>query len=108
AFPSVRSFDNRHSKEVRQHFVPLFEKHHLKAAFEHHEHAYKRTKPINGVTYLGDGCWGVKNKRHPQANDSFAHTASTHHVFLLTIDNTRCTVEALAPDGTIFDSVTLD
>ena len=32
----------------------------MQLAFEHHGHAFKVTHPIKGVTYLGDGCLGVK------------------------------------------------
>lgn len=46
--------------------MPLFEANRVKVAFEHHDHAYKRTYPIrdgrisdNGVVYIGDGLWGA-------------------------------------------------
>lgn len=66
AFPSVRDFDNTVSQRVREHWVPLFERYGVRVAFEHHDHAYKRTCPLrrgecspDGIVYLGDGAWGT-------------------------------------------------
>ena len=49
----------------RKHWVPLFEKYRVPVVLEHHDHTFKRTKPLldglahdNGVLYLGDGSWG--------------------------------------------------
>ncbi|MCB1136903.1 MAG: metallophosphoesterase family protein [Chlamydiia bacterium] len=67
AYPSVRELDAKKSPDIRQHWVPLFEQYRLPIAFEHHDHAYKRTHPIrdgkvdqSGVVYLGDGALGCK------------------------------------------------
>jgi hypothetical protein len=72
AYPSVRK-DEGTTLEIRQHWVPLFEKAGVSAAFEHHDHAYKRTHPLlggkvqdapaKGVTYLGDGAWGASIRK---------------------------------------------
>lgn len=67
AFPSVRSFSNQTSAAIRRNWVPLFERFGIKVAFEHHDHAYKRTVPIReeaidperGIVYFGDGAWGA-------------------------------------------------
>ncbi|QVL31757.1 metallophosphoesterase family protein [Telmatocola sphagniphila] len=57
----------------RIHWVPLFEKYRVPLVLEHHDHTFKRTKPLlngmpdsNGVLYLGDGSWGrIRNPRTP-------------------------------------------
>src|SRR5690625_7699759 len=66
AWPSVRNPDWEQSVRVREHWVPLFEAYGVRVAFENHDHAYKRTRPIrnnrkdpSGVVYFGDGAWGV-------------------------------------------------
>ena len=66
AYPSYYPYNGITPKKIRTHWVPLFEEYHLTAAFENHNHAYKRTYPIkanqidpDGVTYFGDGSWGV-------------------------------------------------
>jgi acid phosphatase type 7 len=70
AYPSIKRLDNTLSTIVRKHWIPLFEKEGLQVAFEHHDHAYKRTFPLmnnkphpQGVVYMGDGAWGVKKAR---------------------------------------------
>ena len=57
-------------QEIRKEWAPLFEKYGVDVAFENDHHVYKRTMPIkhnqvdaNGVTYMGDGAWGVNVDR---------------------------------------------
>jgi hypothetical protein len=66
AFPTFRPLNERYVTVIQREWVPLFEKHHLSVVFENHDHNFKRTFPIknmkqdpDGVTYLGDGAWGV-------------------------------------------------
>src|SRR5262249_15509426 len=73
AYPSVHKIDKEIGAEIRKFWVPSFDTYHLTAAFENHEHAYKRTHPLlagmivaDGVVYVGDGGWGVKNPRAPR------------------------------------------
>jgi hypothetical protein len=56
-------------EDQRTHWVPLFEKYRVPVVLEHHDHTFKRTKPLlngleheNGVLYLGDGSWGRLRK----------------------------------------------
>jgi acid phosphatase type 7 len=65
-YPSVREYTGGGHKRVREHWIPLFEKHGVRLAFENHDHAYKRTFPIfeekvdqRGIVYVGDGSWGT-------------------------------------------------
>jgi len=74
AYPCVRPLSKPVSTLVRNHWVPLFEAYNLSVAFEHHDHAYKRSVLIRngqedptGVLYLGDGGYGVSNPRKPAA-----------------------------------------
>jgi hypothetical protein len=66
AYPSLRAYGDKTQTRVREHWVPLFEAHNVKVAFEHHDHLYKRTEPIrngkvdpSGVVYIGDGSFGL-------------------------------------------------
>jgi hypothetical protein len=66
AFPSVRKWDGSTAKDIRKHWVPLFEEYGVSAVFENHDHAYKRSKLLKrgvvdptGVLYFGDGGWAV-------------------------------------------------
>jgi acid phosphatase type 7 len=62
AYPSRRDAIPGRGLEVLQNWVPLFEQYNVRFAFEHDNHAYKRTFPIRnneispcGVRYIGDG-----------------------------------------------------
>jgi len=71
AYPSFRNPEASKSGKPgtgdgnRKHWVPLFQKYRVPVVLEHHDHTFKRTKPLideaaseNGVLYLGDGSWG--------------------------------------------------
>ena len=73
AYCSVRPNTGEVSQAIRKFWVPCFESGGIQAAFEHHDHAYKRTHPLlndkidsRGIIYLGDGAWGVKKPRKPR------------------------------------------
>ena len=73
AWPSIRHLSGKTKDEIHKYWIPLFEKHGIQHAFEHHDHAYKRTYPLlrdkidpKGVVYIGDGCWGVEEPRTPK------------------------------------------
>lgn len=113
AWPSVRSFDGDVSREIRREWVPLFERYGVDVAFEHHDHAYKRTHPIRegrvdpaGVLYFGDGAWGVPPRDVHSAESTWylARSQAVQNVIVTTIDGDRRTHRAVAPDGTLIDS----
>ena len=111
AYPSVRNFGGRVGAKIREHWVPVFERFGVDVAFEHHDHAYKRTHPIRnngiereGVLYLGGGAWGVMPRR-PQENWYLAKTASTRHFILVKIDERNRSFLAIDGEGQIIDEV---
>jgi hypothetical protein len=119
AYPSVRS-DEKTTLEVREHWVPLFEKHSVSVAFEHHDHAYKRTHPLlagkpqdhasKGVTYLGDGAWGASvRKIRPLAdNPHIAKAEATNHVYFIEMPAVGpLKFQAIDPTGKVFDEFEL-
>ncbi len=116
AYPSYRSFNESHITAVRENFVPLFEKYGLEAAFENHDHAYKRSRLIRkgkedptGVLYMGDGAWGIPNPRNPKTpNEAWyiAKSAQKRYILLVTIDGKERKYEAFDSDGVEFDSYT--
>jgi acid phosphatase type 7 len=74
----------------RKHWVPLFEKYRVPLVLEHHDHIYKRTKPLldgmghgNGVLYLGDGSWGRLDA--PRKDDQLSYLARTSREYHLTL-----------------------
>jgi hypothetical protein len=89
SYPSYRPSDSTGSGS-RQHWVPLFEKYRVPVVLEHHDHTFKRTKPLlnglvndNGVLYLGDGSWGRLRTPHtPEQLSYLAKSSRDYHLSL--------------------------
>lgn len=114
AFPSVRPFKDKTNSEIRNHWVPLFEEFGVNAAYEHHDHAYKRTWPLregkvnlkDGVLYIGDGAWGVAEPRIPKTPEQvwyLANTQSSRHVILTNIHDDERHFLAIDDKGIVID-----
>jgi hypothetical protein len=116
AYPSYRQAESTEKKAGtgagnRKHWVPLFEKYRVPVVLEHHDHTFKRTKPLldgapadNGVLYLGDGSWG--RLRNPQAPDKLAYLAKSsrdYHLSLHRIEGDERFHLALDENGRIMD-----
>ncbi len=111
AYPSHRSYSNSHAVQIRDNWVPLFEKYSVRTVFENHDHTYKRTHPIregeingNGVVYFGDGNWG----REPRDGDSrdewyIDGFASALHGILVTLQGPHQHFMVIDKDGEIID-----
>jgi acid phosphatase type 7 len=113
AYPAVRSFFDLKNKMIRDYWVPLFETHRISAAFEHHDHVYKRTHPLKngkidqeGVIYLGDGAWGVESARIPKKAEYLAKTASTRHFILVEVSPSKRHYWAISSEGLVIDFYT--
>jgi acid phosphatase type 7 len=114
AYPSVYSLENKASTLIRKQWSPLFEGASLQATFEHHNHALKRTHKIKnervdptGVTYLGDGCWGVSPRTPWKASYTWylEKTKKVNHFWLTTLTPEQMTCEAFDYQGTLLDQV---
>lgn len=115
AYPSVRYFRMKESCAIRRHWVPLFERYSLHAAFENHEHAYKRTHPLvdgsehpDGVVYIGDGSWGVRPRTPKKAERTsyLAKTKSCRQFTMVELTNEERRYKAITSDGEVIDSYT--
>jgi hypothetical protein len=111
AYPSYRNPLGRIPTKLRKNWIPLFEKFGLDAAFEHHDHTYKRTHPIRngkvhpeGVIYLGDGAWGrLRSPKKARHRWYLAHTAKEFHFILVEIQGHRRTFSAINEEGELID-----
>ena len=114
AFPSHRAYAGRLSAEVREHWLPLFERmDNLKVAFENHDHTYKRTPPIrntavspdDGIVYVGDGAWGVATRpvHDPETTWYLERAESIRHAIIMTIHPDTLDFEVVSEDGEIID-----
>ena len=113
AYPSVRDFTGPRSKDVRNYWLPLFEEHNIKLAFENHDHAYKRTFPIRrneindkGIVFVGDGAWGVRIREvHNVDSTWYLNKAlSQRHFVLLTIQGSHQQLTTINEEGQVIDT----
>jgi hypothetical protein len=95
----------------RKHWVPLFEKYRVPVVLEHHDHTFKRTKPLlnglehdNGVLYLGDGSWGrLRNPKVPDPLHVMARTSQDYHLSLHRIQGGERFHMAMDEQGRVMD-----
>jgi acid phosphatase type 7 len=119
-FPGFRLPSGRYSRAGRKHWQPLFDRYGLMAAFENHDHIFKRTHPIRGdsidpqgTIYLGDGSFG----RGPRVIDGPRQThlhrrwyldklRAEGHIWRVDIEADSVVFAAVNRDGDVFDRVT--
>jgi Purple acid Phosphatase, N-terminal domain/Calcineurin-like phosphoesterase len=116
AYPSFRKMQGINGKEGtgegnRKHWVPLFERYRVPVVLEHHDHTFKRTKPLldglandNGVLYLGDGSWG--RLRAPQSPDKLHYLAAASRDYHLSLHRLQAEERfhlALDENGRVMD-----
>jgi 3',5'-cyclic AMP phosphodiesterase CpdA len=86
--------------------APIFAANHVDVVFNGHDHDYERTVPITGVTYIVSGGGGAS--LYAVKPQSFtAHAESAWHTVYVTVDGCTLTLQAIKPDGAVFDSTTL-
>ena len=88
--------------KVRHDLAPVFARHGVNLVFAGHDHVYERTVPIGGVTYIVSG--GGGRRLYPVGKGGLtACSRSAHHTVLGRVDGGRLSLEAVEPDGTVFD-----
>jgi hypothetical protein len=117
AYPSFRSMAAAGKEKSgtgegnRKHWVPLFEKYRVPVVLEHHDHTFKRTKPLinglandNGVLYLGDGSWGrLRAPQKPEKLPFLAASSQDYHLSLHRLEGNDRTHLALDENGRVMD-----
>jgi hypothetical protein len=113
AYPSYRKADGEKGTGAanRKHWAPLFDRHRVPVVLEHHDHTFKRTRPLldgtandEGVLYLGDGSWG--RLRSPQSPEKLAYLARSsrdYHLSLHRLQGAERFHLALNEDGRVMD-----
>ena len=98
--------DDPLSELVRQHLVPILERHHVDLVFNGHEHNYQRSHPINGIVYLTSGGGGAMiYPTIPRAEAAIQH--ARHHFLEAELTPTSLRVDAIDVDGHLLDTLTL-
>ncbi len=112
AYPSVYKYNGSTPRAIRQEWVPLFEEYGVDTAFEHHNHAYKRTFRIKegkvdpeGVQYLGDGSWGVGPRSVNKNLWYMAKSAKINCFWLVTVEEGMCTFESRDIKGRTIEKI---
>ena len=98
--------DDPLSELVRQHLVPILERHHVDLVLSGHEHNYQRSHPINGIVYLTSGGGGASiYPPIPRAEAAVQH--GRHHFLEAELTATSLRVDAIDVDGHLLDTLTL-
>jgi acid phosphatase type 7 len=117
AYPSNRAMTAKEKdkkgtgEENRKYWVPHFEKYRVPVVLEHHDHTFKRTKPLlggmandDGVLYLGDGSWGrLRAPQSPEKLPFLAKASENYHLSLHRLQGEERFHMALDDRGRIMD-----
>jgi hypothetical protein len=117
AYPSYRSPEAALTKlgtgeEQRKHWCPLFEKHQVDVVLEHHDHTFKRTKPLKGnrvdeatgIVYLGDGSWGrLRVPAAPEKREYLADVSANYHITVHRLEGEERFHLAVGETGKVLD-----
>ena len=116
AYPSFRKIKGADGEKGtgagnRQHWVPLFEKFRVPVILEHHDHTFKRSRPLldgltnkHGVLYLGDGSWGrLRTPQKPEKLTYLERTSCDYHLSLHRIEGNDRYHLALDEFGRVMD-----
>jgi hypothetical protein len=92
---------------IREAWAHILEEYDVDIVFAGHDHNYQRTDEIKGVTYIITGggsapLYGVDMRRW------LAYAEATHHFCLVRIMGSKLILEAIKPDGTVFDQLVMD
>ncbi|MGA8850734.1 MAG: metallophosphoesterase [Aeromicrobium sp.] len=104
--PAYSSGKHGSTKSVQKYWVPLFESAGVRLVLAGHDHNYERTTPQNNVTYVVSG--GGAKLRKVGRSDFTAMSTSTLHYTDLVAYQDRLEGRAVAHDGTVFDTFTID
>ncbi len=113
AYPSFYPYEGIIPEKIRTFWCPLFDEYQLTAAFEHHNHAFKRTYPLKnhkidpkGIIYFGDGCWGALPRK---TNDMWylEKKARKNNVYLVELSKEKALIQAIDLSGKALDEVSL-
>jgi len=113
-YPTHRPYDGENSKAGRTYWAPLFDKYGLTVGFEHHDHVFKRSKPLKnnqvvdrGTVYVGDGAFGVDPRKIDPAPRWYNEKeGSIAHFWLVDVRPEGLSLKAIDEDGAPVDAFT--
>lgn len=89
--------------------MPLFKEHGVQAVFQGHDHAYERTRPIGGTTYITVGTGGatLHPERDRPATDPWLFRLIDHGHLEVELDETALSGRFVDKDGVVRDRFNL-
>jgi hypothetical protein len=93
------------NQEVRDAFVPFFERYGVQLVLSGHDHDYQRSVPIHGVTYVVTG--GAAGTRRTGEDNFTAASFSWHHFVELAVLPDRLVVRAVNQDRRVADEAVI-
>lgn len=114
-YPTHRPYDGEGSKLGREHWAPLFDEYNLTLAMEHHDHVFKRSKPLKGgkvvkkgTVYIGDGCFGRGPRTiDPQVRWYNKNEKAVAHFWVVDVSKKGLKLEAIDHEGKTIDRFSL-
>lgn len=116
-YPAHRAYDGDYSVRGRTHWAPLFDQYELDIALEHHDHVFKRSKPLkgnqvvdkgSGTVYLGDGCFGRAPRTvEPQPRWYNEKELAVGHFWVVDVAKNEIEFEAIDDHGKSIDKFSL-
>lgn len=115
-YPAHREFEGAGSAMGRQHWLPIFDEFELTVGLEHHDHVFKRTKPLrgnevveHGTVYVGDGCFGRDPRTiDPEPRWYNEKEMSVAHFWVVDVANDGLKFKAIDDKGQTIDSFGLE
>lgn len=116
-YPTHRPYEGEGSANGRNHWGPIFDKYGLTVGFEHHDHVFKRSKPLKniqvveagqGTIYVGDGTFGVDPRKiDPEPRWYNEKEGSIAHFWVVDVKPDSLDLKAIDEDGALVDEFTL-
>tara|TARA_R110001592_G_scaffold171563_6_gene409966 strand:- start:4 stop:1206 length:1203 start_codon:yes stop_codon:yes gene_type:complete len=115
-YPSHRDYEDSRAVAGRDAWLSIFDAYHLRVALENHDHAFKRTKVLqggevaeSGTVYLGDGCFGVPPRDIPAPDRWYLEkSAGKQHFWYVEIDDSGMHYTAISKTGEEFDQISFE
>lgn len=102
--PPFSSANHGENAKVRDILVPIFARQKVDIVFSGHDHAYERTKPRDGVTYIVSGNGGASLYRHRNPHDYTEVFYNAKHGFTeVRVDGGRLELRHINADGEVVD-----
>lgn len=116
-YPAHRDYEGSGSREGREYWLPVFDEFGLTVGLEHHDHVFKRTKPLKGnavvepgqgTVYVGDGAWGRPARViDPEVRWYNEKEKSATHYWVIDVSRDGLRFKAVDETGTVIDQFTM-